>query len=30
MALRIIKGDATSPRTAGAKIVARVCNDLGG
>jgi len=28
--LRIIKGDATSPQAAGPKIIAHVCNDLGG
>ncbi|MFI5981595.1 macro domain-containing protein [Streptomyces sp. NPDC051555] len=28
--LRIIKGDATSPQAKGPKIVAHVCNDLGG
>jgi O-acetyl-ADP-ribose deacetylase (regulator of RNase III) len=29
-ALRVIKGDATSPQAKGPKIVAHVCNDLGG
>ncbi|GAA2085128.1 macro domain-containing protein [Actinomadura alba] len=29
-ALRIIKGDATSPQATGPKIVAHVCNDRGG
>jgi O-acetyl-ADP-ribose deacetylase (regulator of RNase III) len=28
--LRIIKGDATSPQASGPKIIAHVCNDLGG
>ena len=28
--LRIVKGDATSPQASGPKIVAHVCNDLGG
>lgn len=28
--LRLIKGDATSPQASGPKIVAHVCNDLGG
>ncbi|GAA4587513.1 macro domain-containing protein [Actinoplanes octamycinicus] len=28
--LRIIKGDATSPQATGPKIVAHICNDLGG
>jgi len=28
--LRVIKGDATSPQAKGPKIVAHVCNDLGG
>jgi O-acetyl-ADP-ribose deacetylase (regulator of RNase III) len=28
--LRIIKGDATSPQAKGRKVVAHVCNDLGG
>lgn len=28
--LRIIKGDATSPQAAGPKVIAHVCNDLGG
>ncbi|XKK39348.1 macro domain-containing protein [Nocardiopsis sp. ARC36] len=28
--LRIIRGDATSPRAAGPKIIAHVCNDRGG
>ena len=28
--LRIIKGDATSPQAKGPKIIAHVCNDLGG
>lgn len=28
--LRIIKGDATSPQASGPKIVAHICNDLGG
>ncbi|QFZ21309.1 macro domain-containing protein [Saccharothrix syringae] len=29
-ALRIIKGDATSPQAKGPKVIAHVCNDLGG
>ncbi len=29
-ALRVIKGDATSPQAAGPKIIAHICNDLGG
>lgn len=29
-ALRIIKGDATSPQARGPKIIGHVCNDLGG
>ncbi|TWP46499.1 macro domain-containing protein [Lentzea tibetensis] len=29
-ALRVIKGDATSPQAKGPKIIAHVCNDLGG
>jgi O-acetyl-ADP-ribose deacetylase (regulator of RNase III) len=29
-ALRIVQGDATSPQAAGPKIIAHVCNDLGG
>jgi O-acetyl-ADP-ribose deacetylase (regulator of RNase III) len=29
-ALKIIKGDATSPQAKGRKIIAHVCNDLGG
>lgn len=28
--LRIIKGDATSPQAKGPKIIAHVCNDIGG
>ncbi|CAL9345712.1 hypothetical protein SUDANB121_00374 [Nocardiopsis dassonvillei] len=28
--LRVIRGDATSPRAAGPKIIAHVCNDRGG
>ena len=28
--LKIIKGDATSPQAKGPKIIAHVCNDLGG
>jgi O-acetyl-ADP-ribose deacetylase (regulator of RNase III) len=28
--LRILKGDATSPQAKGPKIIAHVCNDLGG
>jgi O-acetyl-ADP-ribose deacetylase (regulator of RNase III) len=28
--LMILKGDATSPQAAGPKIIAHVCNDLGG
>ncbi|MFB8004093.1 macro domain-containing protein [Nocardia sp. NPDC056000] len=28
--LRVIKGDATSPQAKGPKIIAHVCNDLGG
>jgi O-acetyl-ADP-ribose deacetylase (regulator of RNase III) len=28
--LRIIKGDATDPQASGAKIIAHICNDLGG
>jgi O-acetyl-ADP-ribose deacetylase (regulator of RNase III) len=28
--LRFVKGDATSPQASGAKIIAHVCNDLGG
>jgi O-acetyl-ADP-ribose deacetylase (regulator of RNase III) len=28
--LRVIKGDATSPQAAGPKIIAHVCNDVGG
>ncbi|WP_245724595.1 macro domain-containing protein [Micromonospora citrea] len=28
--LRIIKGDATSPQAKGPKVVAHVCNDVGG
>lgn len=28
--LRILKGDATSPQAAGPKIIAHICNDLGG
>jgi O-acetyl-ADP-ribose deacetylase (regulator of RNase III) len=30
VSLRIIKGDATDPQAAGRKIIAHVCNDLGG
>ncbi|MBN1174451.1 MAG: macro domain-containing protein [Micromonosporaceae bacterium] len=29
-ALRIIQGDATVPQAAGPKIIAHICNDLGG
>lgn len=29
-ALRTIKGDATSPQASGPKIIAHICNDLGG
>ena len=29
-ALRIVKGDATSPQAKGPKIIAHICNDLGG
>lgn len=29
-ALRVVRGDATSPQAAGPKIIAHVCNDLGG
>jgi hypothetical protein len=28
--LRVIKGDATSPQAKGRKIIAHICNDLGG
>src|SRR6516162_7686214 len=28
--LRIVKGDATSPQAKGNKIIAHICNDLGG
>jgi O-acetyl-ADP-ribose deacetylase (regulator of RNase III) len=28
--LRIIRGDATSPQASGPKVIAHVCNDLGG
>ncbi|RGC64969.1 hypothetical protein C5N14_30995 [Micromonospora sp. MW-13] len=28
--LRIIRGDATSPQASGPKIIAHICNDLGG
>jgi O-acetyl-ADP-ribose deacetylase (regulator of RNase III) len=28
--LRVIKGDATSPQAKGPKIIAHVCNDIGG
>jgi len=28
--LRIVKGDATSPQAKGPKIIAHVCNDIGG
>ncbi|WP_326561375.1 macro domain-containing protein [Micromonospora sp. NBC_01796] len=28
--LRIVKGDATSPQAAGPKVIAHVCNDIGG
>jgi O-acetyl-ADP-ribose deacetylase (regulator of RNase III) len=28
--LRIIKGDATSPQAKGPKVIAHVCNDIGG
>jgi O-acetyl-ADP-ribose deacetylase (regulator of RNase III) len=30
MAIRYIKGDATSPQAKGVKVIAHVCNDLGG
>jgi O-acetyl-ADP-ribose deacetylase (regulator of RNase III) len=30
LALRYLQGDATSPQAAGPKIIAHVCNDLGG
>lgn len=29
-ALRVVKGDATSPQAKGPKIIAHICNDLGG
>src|SRR5262245_22379163 len=29
-ALRIVRGDATAPRVDGPKIIAHVCNDVGG
>lgn len=29
-ALRVIRGDAPSPQAKGSKIIAHVCNDLGG
>jgi O-acetyl-ADP-ribose deacetylase (regulator of RNase III) len=29
-AIRYIKGDATSPQASGVKVIAHVCNDLGG
>lgn len=29
-ALRFVRGDATSPQAAGPKIIAHICNDLGG
>jgi O-acetyl-ADP-ribose deacetylase (regulator of RNase III) len=28
--LRIVRGDATSPRAKGPKLIAHICNDLGG
>ena len=28
--LRFVKGDATSPQAAGPKVIAHVCNDIGG
>lgn len=28
--LRIVRGDATSPQARGPKIIAHICNDLGG
>lgn len=28
--LRIVKGDATSPQAKGPKVIAHICNDLGG
>jgi O-acetyl-ADP-ribose deacetylase (regulator of RNase III) len=28
--LRVVRGDATSPQASGPKIVAHICNDLGG
>jgi O-acetyl-ADP-ribose deacetylase (regulator of RNase III) len=28
--LRVVKGDATSPQAKGPKIIAHICNDLGG
>jgi len=28
--LRVIKGDAASPQASGPKVIARICNDLGG
>jgi O-acetyl-ADP-ribose deacetylase (regulator of RNase III) len=30
MAIRYIQGDATSPQAKGVKVIAHVCNDLGG
>ncbi|GAA3450344.1 macro domain-containing protein [Dactylosporangium matsuzakiense] len=30
LALRYVQGDATSPQAAGPKVIAHVCNDLGG
>ena len=29
-AMRVLKGDATSPQAKGPKIIVHVCNDLGG
>ncbi len=29
-AIRYIKGDATQPQAGGNKVIAHVCNDLGG
>jgi hypothetical protein len=28
--IRFVRGDATSPRARGPKLIAHVCNDLGG
>jgi O-acetyl-ADP-ribose deacetylase (regulator of RNase III) len=28
--LRIVKGDATNPQAKGSKVIAHICNDLGG